>query len=110
MKFAMLLDYSNSCVLTKMCNFVAELVILLAGTLCNFEKAGLLQQETMFQALQWTFSVFCFVFLFLENSLFCVLFSYFWLCASTDWKALCVFSVSVKFYDPSVCHRSVTVC
>lgn len=65
MKFAMLLDYSNSCVLTKMCNFVAELVILLAGTLCNFEKAGLLQQETMFQAL-------------ISMDFFCVLFSFFW--------------------------------
>lgn len=63
----MLLDYSNSCVLTKMCNFVAELVILLAGTVCNFEKAGITAAGNYVSSTYFNGLFLCFV-----------LFSFFW--------------------------------
>lgn len=90
----MLLDYSNSCVLTKMCNFVAELVILLAGTVCNFEKAGITTAGNYVSSTSMDFFcvLFCFPF-FGKFTFLCFVFLFLAMCLHRLESTVCIFCV-----------------
>lgn len=89
----MLLDYSNSCVLTKMCNFVAELVILLAGTVCNFEKAGITAAGNYVSSTYFNGLFLCFVLFFLNSLFLCFVFLFLVMCLHRLESTVCIFCV-----------------